>query len=83
MGGKGTAGDVTLTRGFWIGKTEVTQGQWFAVMKTRPKEWGTRPDTKAGDDYPATYVSWDDAVKFGEELTKTEHAAGRVPVGSE
>jgi formylglycine-generating enzyme required for sulfatase activity len=28
--------DVTLTQGFWLGKTEVTQGQWKAVMGTTP-----------------------------------------------
>jgi len=75
--------DVKLTKGFWLGKTEVTQGQWFAVMGTKQAEWGAKPDTKAGDDYPATWVSWDEATKFCEELTKQERAAGRLPDGWE
>ena len=28
--------DVTLTQSFWLGKTEVTQAQWKAVMSTTP-----------------------------------------------
>ena len=52
-------------------------------MKTRQKEWGTHPGTKAGDAYPATWVSWNDALKFCEELTKKERAAGRLPAGWE
>ena len=40
-------------------------------------------DTKAGDDYPATYVSWDDATNFCEALTKQERAAGPLPPGWE
>jgi formylglycine-generating enzyme required for sulfatase activity len=31
-----TQHEVTLTQGFWIGKTEVTQAQWSAIMGTKP-----------------------------------------------
>ena len=31
-----TQHEVTLTQGFWLGKTEVTQAQWKAVMRTNP-----------------------------------------------
>ena len=31
-----TQHEVTLAQGFWIGKTEVTQAQWKAVMRTNP-----------------------------------------------
>jgi formylglycine-generating enzyme required for sulfatase activity len=69
--------EVTLTKGFWLGQHEVTQAEWQRVMQTTP--WRDQKNVKEGDDYPATYVSWDDAVKFCEKLTETERQAGRVP----
>ena len=46
---------------FKIGKTEVTQGLWFAVMGAWP---GTAPSATngVGDNCPAYFVSWDDIV---------------------
>jgi formylglycine-generating enzyme required for sulfatase activity len=73
--------DVTLNRGFWLGKTEVTQAQWQSVMETRP--WERQQHVKSGPDYPATFVNWDDARSFCEKLTKDEQAAGRLPEGWE
>ncbi|HQN01134.1 MAG TPA: SUMF1/EgtB/PvdO family nonheme iron enzyme, partial [Candidatus Hydrogenedentes bacterium] len=51
--------DVTLARGFWMGKYEVTQAQWLAVMGGWP---GVEPSALRGlgDRYPAYYVSLDD-----------------------
>ena len=54
---------------FVMGQYEVTQQLYLAVMK----EWGgTEPSSTygEGDDYPAYYVSWYDAVVFCNELTK-------------
>ena len=47
---------VTITKDYYIQTTEVTQAQWFAVMGTKP--WEGRNNVKAGDNFPATYVSW-------------------------
>ena len=52
---------VTLTKGFWMGKTEVTQAQWQAVM-------GTNPSQFKGADLPVENLSWNDAQKFLEKL---------------
>ena len=68
---------VTLTKGFWLGQHEVTQAEWQRVMQTAP--WNGKDYVKEGDDYPATYVSWNDAMKFCEKLTETERQAGRLP----
>jgi len=57
---------VTLTRGFYMQTTEVTQGQWKAVMGNNPSRF------KQGDDYPVEYVSWDDVQEFIEKLNKRE-----------
>jgi formylglycine-generating enzyme required for sulfatase activity/tRNA A-37 threonylcarbamoyl transferase component Bud32 len=73
--------EVTLSRGFWLGKFEVTQAEWTATMTTQP--WAGEKDVKPGGAYAATYVSWDDAVKFCQALTRNEQAAGRLASGWE
>jgi formylglycine-generating enzyme required for sulfatase activity len=68
---------VLLTRGFWLGKYEITQAEWKQVMATEP--WKGQKYTKDGDDFPATSVSWIDAMEFCRKLTQQERAAGRLP----
>ena len=54
---------VIFENGFWMGKYEVTQPQWEAVMGNNPAhEYGV------GDDYPVYYVNWDDIQDFESEL---------------
>ena len=48
--------------GFWIGKFEVTQGQWKKVMGSNPSRF------KKGDKYPVEQVSWNDAKTFIRKL---------------
>ena len=60
---------VTLTKNFWMGETEVTQGLWEDVWGT---SWpGNDPNSAngVGADYPAYYVSWYDAAAFCNLLT--------------
>jgi formylglycine-generating enzyme required for sulfatase activity len=73
--------DVTLTRGFWLGKTEVTQAQWNGVLSTAP--WSGQEYIGEGDNYPATYVSWDDAKAFCEKLSERESRVYRLPTEAE
>jgi len=62
---------VTLTSGFYMQKTEVTQGQWKAVMGTRP--WfGKEYKVKEGNNYPAAYISWDDCQEFIKKINQIE-----------
>jgi sulfatase modifying factor 1 len=70
---------VRLTKGFWIGKYEVTQGEWERVMGTTP--WKGEKYVKEGSRYAATYVSWEDAMEFGTKLTTQERQVGRLPAG--
>ena len=53
---------VTLTRDFWLGLFEVTQGEYFAVT-------GQRPSNSTGDRLPVESVSWNDAVAFANALS--------------
>ena len=68
---------VTLTNGFWLGQHEVTQGLWEKVMSTTP--WKGKSFVKEGANYAASYISYDDAMKFCEELTKLGHQEGWLP----
>ncbi|MES1167498.1 MAG: formylglycine-generating enzyme family protein, partial [Pseudomonadota bacterium] len=67
---------VILTRPFWLGKYEVTQQQWQAVMGSNPSHY-----KKAGMNAPVEEVSWDEAMEFCRRLTDRERAAGRLPAG--
>lgn len=77
MGDDESQVNVTLSQGYWLGQTEVTQGLWQQVMQTTP--WSGKIYVKEGVTYPATYVSWEDANEFCEKLTERERAAGRLP----
>jgi formylglycine-generating enzyme required for sulfatase activity len=68
---------VSLTKGFWLGQHALTQAEWQRAMQTTP--WTGKDSVKEGDDYPATYVSWDDATEFCEKLTETEWDGGCLP----
>ena len=65
---------VTLTKGYWLGATEVTQGQWQSVM-------GSNPSSFKGSNLPVEQVSWEDAMEFCRKLTERERASGRLPEG--
>jgi len=68
---------VTLTQGFWLGKYEVTQGEWERVMRTTP--WRGQKSVKEGPRYAATHISWEEATEFARRLTEQEREAGRLP----
>ncbi|MDB5338089.1 MAG: hypothetical protein JWN70_3708 [Planctomycetaceae bacterium] len=73
---------VTLRKAFYLGKTEVTQAQWYAVIGTSPWK-GDEAYVSQGDNYPATNVSWDDAVAFCEKLSAKENASYFLPTEAE
>jgi len=58
---------VTLTKGFYAQTTEVTQGQWKAVMRYNPSYF-----KHYGDGCPVEKVSWNDAQDFIKKLNQKE-----------
>ncbi|MCP4590757.1 MAG: SUMF1/EgtB/PvdO family nonheme iron enzyme, partial [bacterium] len=50
---------VKLSRGYWIGETEVTQGQWKVLVGTNPSHFSL-----CGEDCPVEMVSWLEAVRY-------------------
>src|SRR5262249_159978 len=66
---------VTLTRGFWIGKFEVTQAEWKRVIGDFPAD----RTAGEGDDFPVYSVNFAEAERFCLELTNKAHGAGELP----
>ena len=52
--------------GFWLGRYEVMQRQWQAVMGTRP--WGGKANVVSNPSHPAVYISWIDVQAFIRKL---------------
>ena len=70
---------VTIQTPFLISRTVVTKAEWKAVMKTEP--WKGQRCVVDGDDAPAVYVDWHDAVAFCRKLTVQERAGGWLEKG--
>jgi uncharacterized protein (TIGR02996 family) len=67
---------VTLSRGFYLGVSPVTQGQWQAVM-------GGNPSRVQGEDRPVENVSWDDCQAFCRRLSGPGGQRYRLPSEAE
>lgn len=58
--------EVTLTNPLFVGRTEVTQGQWKSVMRTAP--WSGQSHLREGNEYPAVYVRHEETQEFCRKL---------------
>ncbi len=67
--------------GFWMGKYEVTKGQWTAVMGTTP--WSGRSEWIDDPDSPAVFVSWNDVKSFITVLNAHTEKSFRLPTEAE
>ena len=67
---------VTLTNDYYIGKYEVTQTLWQAVM-------GYNPSKFMGDNLPVESVSWDDCQEFLTKLNSITGKTFRLPTEAE
>jgi formylglycine-generating enzyme required for sulfatase activity len=66
---------VTLTKGFWIAKTEITQKVWYAIMENNPSKI-QHPD------HPVEQVSWNVIQEFIEKIDQNG-ASFRLPYEAE
>jgi formylglycine-generating enzyme required for sulfatase activity len=64
-GDEGPQHPVSLTNAFYLGLTEVTQGQWRTIMDDNPSRF-------RGSDLPVENVSWDDCQEFLRRLNERE-----------
>lgn len=69
---------VSINYAFEIGKTEITQGQWKAVMGDNPSSFN-----KCGDNCPVENVSWQDAHTFIKLLNQKTGKEYRLPSEAE
>jgi len=67
---------VKLTQSIYMAATEVTQGQWQAVM-------GGNPSFFIGDTLPVETVSWEEASEFCRKLSARENRSYRLPTEAE
>ena len=68
--------EVTLTNPFYMGKYEVTQEQWEAVM-------GNNPSEVKGAKLPVTNVSWEGGQEFIKKLNENTNVYYRLPTEAE
>ncbi|GEM_PF-6477029 len=59
--------------GFWMGKYEVTQGQWRKIMSANPAHF------EKGDNYPVESVSWNEVQNFIQQLNSSSGKNYRLP----
>jgi len=85
LGGNETLHQVTLTQDYYLGKYEVTQAQWAAVMGTpMPMDCG---GASVGDDFPVYCVTWTEMAGSGGFMEKLNGHLGttefRLPTEAE
>ncbi|MBW2633820.1 MAG: SUMF1/EgtB/PvdO family nonheme iron enzyme, partial [Deltaproteobacteria bacterium] len=73
-----TEHEVTLTQSFYMQTTEVTQGQWQAVMGSNPSSFDS-----CGSDCPVEMVSWNDIQIFLSNLNAIGEGTYRLPTEAE
>jgi len=67
---------VTLTKGFWLGKYEVTQGQWESVMRSNHSRFKHK-------EKPVETVSWYDCEAFIKRVNDSFGGKARLPTEAE
>jgi serine/threonine protein kinase/formylglycine-generating enzyme required for sulfatase activity len=69
---------VKITRGFWMGRYEVTQAQWAQIMGNNPSRFKEDPSN------PVEQVSWNDCAMFIERLNQSAgEGVFRLPTEAE
>lgn len=66
---------ITLTRPYYIGRFEVTQGEWRRVMGTNPSVFQGAHVADDADRHPVDNVTWGDAQVFAQRLNAMDSTA--------
>jgi formylglycine-generating enzyme required for sulfatase activity len=69
--------EVTLTKGFWMGKYEVTQGDWKRLIGELPGE--LTAELPEGDKFPVGNVNFAEAEQLCHKLSGRGHQSGELP----
>jgi len=76
FGWEGPQTSVILSRGYWIGKYPVTQGEYVALIGSNPSFF------PGASDLPVEQMSWFEATDYCAALTEQERSAGRIATNS-
>ncbi len=68
---------VCITKPYYLGKYEVTQGQWQAIMGSNPSKH------KKGDNHPVENIDWNDVQNFIHEINSQTDQKYRLPTEAE
>ena len=68
---------VTLTHGYWLGRYPVTQEEYEMLVPDAKLE--SHPSKFSGPRRPVERVTWLEAARWCQELTRQEREAGRIP----
>ena len=79
MSDQGKQYEVTLSKPFFMGKYEITQEQWEAVMGNNPSS----TEGAKGGNFPVTDVSWEDCQDFIKKLNAKTNGGYRLPLEAE
>src|ERR1035438_2866307 len=69
---------VTLTKGFYMGKFPVTQGNYLSLMTSNPDFFTPSNNFTLDLNRPLEQVSWSDATTHCARFTQQERAAERI-----
>jgi formylglycine-generating enzyme required for sulfatase activity len=79
--------EVTISKGFYLGKYETTQGQWMSVMGNNPNLYNIEDKSAWPEDWPnmpVSQISWDDVHVFIHQLNiAAEDSLYRLPTEAE
>jgi len=73
-----TAHTVTLTKGFWLGRTEVTQWQWQVVMQNNPSFFNATSEDEQKK-LPVENISYNEAKEFTQKILQGYSAKATLP----
>jgi formylglycine-generating enzyme required for sulfatase activity len=79
---EGPQTDVTISRGCWMGKYLVTQGEYLAAVGSNPSYFTPTHGYSQDLTRPVDFVTWDDATAYCDALTQRERVAGRIGTNS-
>ena len=80
--GQGPQHTVQISRPFYMGVYEVTQGEYESVMGTNPSSFKTVSGQNTSR-FPVEQVSWNDAVEFCQKLSAKDGVTYRLPTEAE
>ncbi|MBC8553284.1 MAG: formylglycine-generating enzyme family protein, partial [Candidatus Brocadiales bacterium] len=69
---------VKITQGFWLGKYEITQGEWKKVMGSNPSKF-----KNCGKNCPVEQISWEDVQEYIKKMNRQGNGKFRLPTEAE